>query len=971
MIRGRGLQRVVRCAIAGALVASACTGGGSQPGGGDGTSATDSPGEFAVDEAIHIETLANRLRVYVRENRTPGRNAEMRLVVDAGSVNETPEQNGVAHFLEHMLFNGTEKFPGNELVATLRDFGMDFGADVNAYTSYDETVYQLSVPLTDSGNLDTGLDILAEWLSAATLDPQEVAAESGVVLDEWRQSEQSYGGRISDRLEVEYLAGSAYEGHDPIGDQPAIESMTAELLRDFYDKWYRPDNAAVIVVGDFDAENVLDDIRDRFGALAPRGPAPSDPVRRPDTSLPSYAEPSAVVFADPDTSVVEVELTLPTVWEGLDTEDDLRSNLLTNLSFELIVTRFADDLARGDGEFTDAYRSNNSMVTPLDAPSVVLTADPADLDAVLDALLVEFERAHRDGFDPTEVDRALDSFRAAAEDAYTGSESTGDTEYADQYVAHFLTGGPLADARAQRDMALGLYDSITPDDVHTAFSARYAAAGPHLLVLLPDTLAETVVEAIASEEGLLARMEAMAGVAIEPRQPSIAPDDEADDDAGDGLMAAPEPVEEVDTSDLTSDFSSFLEPVQLTFANGARVVLNPAEIITDQVSMSAVSPGGLSLVADGDVPEALIAAEVMSASGIGELDPVQLDSRLSATSVQFQAYLDPTEEGFYATSTTSDVETVLQLFNLTFTDPRFDQPALDSVIDSWQPYVDDPSADPDLAYYAAYAELRYGDEPRYRVIPTVDDLAALDLVTLERVWRQRFSNVGDWVISLSGDFDVDEVTELARRYVGSLAGGGAVETFVDLEPDPPAKRVQREVRAGSGDKGTLTLVFDVAVDTSADDRESVLAHLLTTVLTNRLTDHVREELGASYSPYGEVTVYTAPNPLVETVVQITGDPDQLDVLAAVVQEDLAALRDAGPTDAEFDDALAAAEQEYDLFDNDTIADLLARTPAHPQVLEAFIERRSVLADVEPSALRGFIALVLPANRYFDLRLLPA
>lgn len=967
MIRRRGLQRVVRCTIAGALVASACTGGGSKPGGGAGTSAADSPGEFAVDEAIHIETLANGLRVYVRENQTPGRNAEMRLVVDAGSVNETPDQNGVAHFLEHMLFNGTEKFPGNELVATLRDFGMDFGADVNAYTSYDETVYQLSVPLTDTGNFATGLDILAEWLAAATLDPEEVAAESGVVLDEWRQSEQSYGGRISDRLEVEYLAGSAYEGHDPIGDQPAIESMTAELLRNFYDRWYRPDNAAVIVVGDFDADDVLDDIRDRFGALAPRGPAPSDPVRRPDTSLPSYTEPSAVVFADPDTSVVEVELTLPTLWEGLDTEDDLRSDLLTNLSFELIVTRFADDLARGDGVFTDAYRSNNSMVTPLDAPSVVLTADPADLDAVLDALLVEFERAHRDGFDPTEVDRALDSFRAAAEDAYAGRESTGDTEYADQYVAHFLTGGPLADARTQRDMAVGLYDSITPDDVHAAFSARYAAAGPHLLVLMPDTLAETEVEAIASEEGLLARMEAMAGVAIEPRQPSIAPGDEA----GLGLMAAPEPVEEVDTSDLTADFSSFLEPVQLTFANGARVVLNPAEIITDQVSMSAVSPGGLSLVADGDVPEALIAAEVMSASGIGEFDPVQLDSHLSSTSVQFQAYLDPTEEGFYATSTASDVETVLQLLNLTFTDPRFDQPALDSVIDSWQPYVDDPSADPDLAYYAAYAELRYGDEPRYRVIPTVGDLAALDLVTLERVWRQRFSNVGDWVISFSGDFDVDEVTELARRYVGSLAGGGADETFVDLEPDPPAKRVQREVRAGSGDKGTLTLVFDVAIDTSSDDRESVLAHLLTTVLTNRLTDHVREELGASYSPYGEVTVYTAPRPTVETVVQITGDPDQLDVLAAVVQDDLAALRDAGPTDAEFDDALAAAEQEYDLFDNDTIADLLARTPAHPQVLEAFIERRSVLADVEPSALRGFIALVLPANRYFDLRLLPA
>jgi zinc protease len=235
------------------------------------------PSVTEPDPAIVIGELDNGLRYLIRSNDNPGRRVEMRLVVDAGSALEDDSQIGGAHFLEHMLFNGTEQFPENELIAVLRSFGAAFGADINAYTSFDETVYQLTMPTEDDAVVETGLDVLSQWLSAATIDQAQVEAERGVVLDEWRGSEASSDGRIFDGLEELLLTGSPYEGRDPIGNDAAIAAMDAEPLRAFYDDWYRPDNAAVIVVGDIDPGEIEQGVIERFGSLTARGSSPERP----------------------------------------------------------------------------------------------------------------------------------------------------------------------------------------------------------------------------------------------------------------------------------------------------------------------------------------------------------------------------------------------------------------------------------------------------------------------------------------------------------------------------------------------------------------------------------------------------------------------------------------------------------------------------------------------------------------------
>ena len=259
------------------------------------------------DAGVRIITLANGLTVYLRANDRPGGSAEMRLVINAGSGVEDPDQSGTAHFLEHMMFNGTTEFPANELIDTLRGFGMQFGADVNAFTSYDETVYELTVPTSDPANLDTGLDVLREWLSAATLDPAQVDSEKGVVLDEWRQRDQSLDGRIEKAAEDLLLHGSGYDGRQPIGSDAAIKAMTPELLRRFYDTWYRPDNAAIVIVGDIDVDNVEEKIRDQFEGLSDRGGSGT----QTGPALAPFGEAAVNVLADPDATTGDVEVMLP------------------------------------------------------------------------------------------------------------------------------------------------------------------------------------------------------------------------------------------------------------------------------------------------------------------------------------------------------------------------------------------------------------------------------------------------------------------------------------------------------------------------------------------------------------------------------------------------------------------------------------------------------------------------------------
>ena len=913
---------------------------------------TGLPSAAEPDPAITMGELDNGLRYLIRENDRPGGRVEMRLVVDAGSAVEEEADTGIAHFLEHMLFNGTEQFPENELIAVLRSFGAAFGADINAYTSYDETVYQLTMPTQDDEIVDTGLDVLSQWLSAATLDPAQVESERGVVLDELRGAEGSVDGRIFDGLDELFLSGSPYEGRQPLGSAAAVSAMEPEPLRAFYDRWYRPDNAAVVVVGDIDPAGIEAGIAERFGPLVARGDSPT----RPELIVAPSTEPQVLVVSDADLAQGFAQVTLPTSpVDGLSPEAELQAFILDSLAFDIIATRLGNDALRGEAPFDDARVDSSGFVRGLDAPEIVVSADGDAIEASTQAVFDEYERVRRFGFSPAEVERAVSSVQTVADSFFDGRDSRQDVDFAEEYVRHVLVGEPIPTADAGYDLLSVILDRATPETVAYGFVNRLASTGAHVMVAVPER-----------EVGDLPVEDAWIAQAFGTRDRDLAP--RADETGIDGaLMVAPEPVEEISSDELADGrIVSFVAPTLLEFRNGVQVSLNVTDIVEGQVAMEARSPGGLAVVADADIPAANAAGIVVGNSGVATYDPVALADFLADKDVGLQFAITAFSEGAFGSSGTSDLEVLFQLIHLSMTQPRVDPIALDQYLDDEIPFAADPSIDPGYAEFKALLDARY-DDPAF-LLSTVDSLNSVTADDIDRVFRDRFGDASDFAFAFSGDFDLDEATELARRYLGTLPASGRVETVDHVEPPPPPGVVVDEINAGQGEQASIALLFTSPA--TPDRRDDVAALLVQQVLTNRLTDSIREELGESYSPFAVVAVGDGANPDAVTYVSNTTGVDLVDEVEAAVLAQLADLSDNGPSESEESAATEAVRQQLDLFSNEQINDEVLRVltdPAGNVSLEEFLEQASLVDDID---LTAYLRAWLPADQYIRVVVRP-
>jgi zinc protease len=917
---------------------------------------TGLPSITEPDSEIVIGELDNGLRYLIRDNDNPGGRVEMRLVVDAGSALETDAQIGGAHYLEHMLFNGTEKFPENELVAVLRSFGAAFGADINAYTSYDETVYQLTMPSRDDAVVDTGLDVLEQWLSAATIDPAEVEAERGVILDEWRGSATSSSGRIFAGLAQLFFSGSPYEGRTPIGTAEAISGMTAETLREFYDDWYRPDNAAVIVVGDIDPERIEAGIVDRFGPAVSRGSSPE----RPEIVVDPQTEPQALVLTDPDVPEGFAQVTLPTApsLTALSPEAGLQRAVLDAMAFDIIATRLGNDALRGGAPFDDAWVDSSGFVRGLEAPEIVVSADGASLEMATQVVFDEYERVRRFGFTDAEVARAVSTVRRRTDSWFDGRNSRQDADFADEYVRHVLESEPIPTAEAEYALVMEILDRASPPTVAYGFVTRLAAAAPHVMVVVPEAEADEVPPA----DGFVAQARAMRDRELEPR----------DDDTGiDGdLMPAPDPVEEVSRTELADgSVVSFIAPVVLEFGNGVTVSLNQTRIVEGQVAFEARSPGGLALVDDADVGSADAAGPVMSRSGVATYDQVELEAFLADKDVSVDAFIDSFTEGLAGSASTSDLEVLFQLIHLYMTQPRVDAVALGQYVDDELPYASDPSIDPGNAEYHALLEARY-DDPRF-LLPTVESLNALTVDDVERVVRDRFGDASDFSFAFSGDIDVDATVELARRYLGTLPAANRTETVDFVEPPPPPGVVVADVAAGTGEQAGVSFLYTAPA--TPERRDEVVAMAVQEVVSNRLTDAIREALGESYSPFAVAQVGPGGAPFAQTYIANTTAPDRVGDVEQAVLAQLADLRRAGPSRQEFDAAIETLRQQLDLFSNEQINDevlAVLTDPAGAPSFDDFVRQQSLVEGLTAADVRQAMTAWLPADQYIVVRVLP-
>ncbi len=905
------------------------------------------------DDSVRTGLLDNGLRYYVRSNDNPGGKAEMRLVVGAGSVDEFGPSSGVAHFVEHMLFNGTEQFPENELIDVLRSFGAAFGADINAYTTFDETVYSLTVPNADE-SVQTGLSVLEQWLSHVTFDSDQVIAERGVVLDEWRIRTQSTDGRLFDVAEQMYLSGSAYAGRSPIGTQDSISGMTDTELRSFYDTWYRPDNAAIVVVGDVDVDGVEADIQRLFGPAVPRT---EDARARESVEFPIDTEPDFGLHSDPDQLTVDVEVTLPLPsFQGNGTAA-WRADLIDLIIYDALVRRLEGDISAGTAPFDRIGPGTNSFVPSLDAPALYSSTDAARAGDTLQALLDEYERAHRFGFTDDEIELAKSSLRAGYESMYAGRDSAQDVGYADEYVDNFLTGSPFPTIADEYDISIGILDGITADAVDLRFRARWTNSAPHVIISTPAGSAGDM----PSADEVLSMIAGSASRDLTPRDGQrVLPDE---------LMDRPESVAPTSVDDVLNAGDIYLDPVEIVYPNGVRVILNSNTIVEGQVYFQASSPGGSSLVADEDVVDALYAADIVTTGGVADFNQSELDQLLAGKDLAVDAWITPYLDNFAGSAATADIEALLQLLHLYMTEPRFDPVALGQLRSQLGPTIADPASSPDATGNDALLDARYPGELRYAVLPTADEFDTLDLGGVERVWTQRYGNAADWVFVFSGDIDIDAVTDLTGSYLGSLPATGP-EQWIDVADPPPEGIVRVSAAAGTGDTASLALLFTSPIG-DVDARLRVNADVATEVIDARLTDVIRERDGESYSPFAVSYITTDPEPVIETYVSVTGSPDRIESVADLVSAELADLEANGPSEQEFTNAFAQVEESYNFVNNGDFVTELLNDAIHPSLsLDGYLLEYSELGSVTVASVRSYLSDHVTTDRYIEVIVQP-
>jgi zinc protease len=835
-------------------------------------SAAELASKLPFDPLVTVGTLDNGLRYYIMVNSQPANRAELRLAVSAGSVFEADHQRGLAHVAEHMAFNGTTSFPKNDLVHYLQSIGSRFGADVNAYTSFDETVYMLQVP-TDTGTfLSKGIQILSEWASGVTFDPAEIDAERGVVIEEWRLR-RGAGARMQDQQFPVLLKGSRYADRMIIGTLESLQGFTHDALRSFYREWYRPDMMSVVAVGDFDKDEVERMIHERFSGLPKLPPRP-----RPAFPVPAHDSVHVSIATDPEATNTSFSMYRILPRRDLSTMQGFRDRYVERLGLTMLNARMSELVQRPNPPFAFAAASRGYFVRSADAFTLFGGVAEGRILTGLEAALTEAERAMRFGSTQTEFLRALTNAQQQQQSLYAELDKRPSSMRAAELLRHFLQDEDVLGSAGEYFLYQRLNPTITLDEVNRATRALLASGNPVLTVSAPE---KAGVE-VPTEAQLLATYRAVKAKQLEPYRDSVIT----------GPLLARSPIPATITAESAIPEIGVTE---WTLANGVRVVLKPTDFMNDQVVLSASSPGGTSLYHDSLVVSATFATTVVSLGGVGELNAIDLRKVLTGKTASANVSLADRTENVFGSSSARDVETMLQLVYLRFTAPRRDSSAFIGFRQTLQAQLANADASPQKAFMDTVSVTMTQGSPRTPLLSA----GLLDQIDLDRamaIYRDRFADASDFTFFIVGNFDLDAIRPLVQRYLGGLPSLRRGESARDVGTRAPVGRVEKVVRRGVEPQSQTFMAFSGPFTYSAAD--SYLMSSLGEILSNRLIETLRERLGGTYSASAQVFgTREAPHQYVASI-QFGSAPDRAAELTEAVLAEIAALSDSGPTEEE-------------------------------------------------------------------------
>ncbi|MBO3698879.1 pitrilysin family protein [Roseivirga sp. E12] len=847
--------------------------------------------ELPTDPSVKIGTLDNGFTYYLRENKQPENRVEFRLAIKAGSILEDEDQQGLAHFAEHMLFNGTKNFEKNDLVDFLQKMGLEFGGDLNAYTSFDETVYILPIPTDDPENIGKALTVLSDWAHQATFDDEEIDKERGVVMEEWRLRLGAFE-RMRQQIWPVTLAGSRYAERLPIGKPEVLENFEYDAAKRFYRDWYRPSLMSLIAVGDFDAQQMEKDIKKFFGQIE----GPKDPKERVYYSRPDFEGTRIAVASDEEATgnTISVDFITPGSTKTENTLESFRKGVLRGLYSRMINQRMNELVQTENPPFQFSFSNyGGTLGRDKSAYRMYVSVKEDKFKEGFQAAVSANERVRRYGFTAGEFERALASYKNSYERSVKEADKTESWRIINQYVSHFLNGGSLLSAQQRLEYFEQVMPTLKLEEVNSLADGW-----------IRDDNRTIEINAKAADADKIPTEAEMISILDNARNDNSIKPYEEEKLASSLITSLPAPGKV--TGESTNDKTGI---TQLTLSNGVNVYLKPTDFKNDEVRMTGFSFGGASLYGPDELMSVQNAGQIISQMGIGEFSSVDLGKFMTGKTASVNAGIGLYEESVSGFSSVKDLETFMQLLHLKFTSVRKDEKAYNSWLTRTKNVYSNITSSPDFQYRIQMQEIMYGEDNPWVGFPTPEKFDEINLDRAIEIYKERFSNAADFQFVFVGNIDMDTFKPLLEQYVATLPASDKKESYKDVGLQVRKGQISENVYVGVDEKSQVNITISGDYDYSMENNG--LMNAIAGILSNKMIETLREEMGGVYGAGASARPTEYPNPSFLFSISFPCKPENVEALTQAALKELEKIKNGEFTDEDLQKIVTARKQNFE------------------------------------------------------------
>ena len=909
---------------------------------------TTDGGFLPTDSCVKIGHLPNGFTYYIRRNTEPKDRVTMYLVNKVGSILEDEGQRGLAHFMEHMSFNGTTHFPKNELVDYLQKAGVRFGGDLNAYTNFDETVYELPIPTDDPTLLHNGFQIMRDWAQDATLSPVEIEKERGVILEEKRLRD-GVQQRLRDRYFPIVLNGSKYAYRVPIGLESIIKNFKYETLRRFYKDWYRPDLQALIVVGDIDVQETEKTIVDMFSDLK----MPAKPRERKIYTIPLLNKNQFFSATDKELQTETIEVLVKHPEEIIKSDDDFRKALILSLLNRMLGSRYYELSQQANPPFIQAGADITSFIANLEVADAQVSVKPGEEEKGFKALWTEIERIRKFGFTKTELERAKSDLLMAYESSYKEKDKTPSDTYVKEYMDNFLKGNAIPGIDFEYQFVKKALPHFTVDDVNRIMKTYFnTVTNRDILVMAP----ETSKGKLPSQTDVEQWMKEVADSALTPYKDSVSGQTLLQKKITGGKIVSERELKELGITELK-------------LSNGLKVLLKPTDFKDDEISFFAYSLGGTSLSGDKDFESADAAARLVNNSGLGNFNAIELSKFLNGKRVNVSPFMSERFEGLQGQMSLKDMKTAFQMMYGYFEEPRADSVVFTGLLSKEKAILENRSNNPTLVFRDSVSAI-LGNYNIRRTGPSVKKLDEINISKAFSIYKERFADASDFTFVFVGSFKVDSIKPFVAKYLGALPQLNRKEQACNLNIHFPSGRIKKEIFNGIDNRSTVELVFSGKYNYTT--LENTRMNALSRILTIRLTEDLREKESGVYGvgAYAHYSKY--PENRYSLFISFSCKPGNVQKLIDETLKQVKELEKEGPSlvDVNKFKAERTRQLEVSLKSNDFWLNYLGQKCLDNAPLDDVLTYSELVNSVKPKDVRKVARDYLSGKNFIQIVLYP-